>query len=170
MSHATLLAQLNTLTSEMHELKAENIRLEEENQGWEFLVTKRTFNGQVRDGGGLLGKEGNGSNHVGSVEEEGMSQLDALDEEMDELHSDLEAQSPILEDDQGFVKRLDDFSTSPEQKHLAPPRRRRQVRKGTVKITKSGSGMDLAAEMDRAQDGSRKEVSVEAGQDEEGES
>jgi hypothetical protein len=46
VSHTTLLAQLNTLSGELHELKAENIRLREENEGWEYLVRERTFPGR----------------------------------------------------------------------------------------------------------------------------
>ncbi len=64
---------------------------------------------------------------------------------MDELASDLEAQSPMLEDEATFVTNLDG--------HLAPPRRQRSRAKRREQqdvTTVEDSGIDLATELGRA--------------------
>lgn len=150
VSHSTLLAQLNTLTKEVHDLRATNATLQEENEGWEFLLRERTLSGKVREGG-LLGYR----EDVLRIAETGPGQLDVLDEEleMDELHSDLEAQSPILEDDQGFIRDLDGskaLSRSPDGIHLKPPTRSRPKTSKSKDQPTPGVGIDLAAELGRA--------------------
>ena len=187
VSHSTLLAQINTLTSDIHGLRQTNADLQEENQGWEFLVRERTLSGKVRENGGLFsnnsGGNGNGkddydnsSNEDNNDDDENnvgrrrrperehsirsdttKSEMEALDEEleMDELHSDLEAQSPILGNDLELGRVMDRpqvYSLSPDQGHLSVPMRRRRPKGenlGDVPVT--GSGLDLAAELGRAE-------------------
>lgn len=155
VSHSTLLAQLNTITKEMQDLKRTNTTLKEENEGWEFLLRERTLSGRMKSTFSMREE----------FVDEGKSQLEALDEEMemDELNSDLEAQSPILEDghDHGFVRDLDDhqpsdvngaLSRSPESVHLKPSSRRRKVKaENSAGVLDGGIGTDLAAELDRAE-------------------
>ena len=149
VSHSTILAQLNTITKEVHDLRATNRTLAEENEGWEFLLRERTLNGKVREGG-LLAQRGDGERY----EPEG-SHLSVLDEqmEMDELHSDLDAQSPILEDGQAFARDLDGAITSrsPEGEHLAPPKRKKPKGENLGDLPVTGNGLDLAAELGRAE-------------------
>ena len=87
-SHSTLLGQLDRLSHEVQELRGENGRLKEENEGWEYLVREQTFSNRLFQ---REEKEDEGGRYT-------KSQLDVLDEEMDEemdhLHSKLEAQSP----------------------------------------------------------------------------
>ncbi|KAL7421625.1 hypothetical protein Q5752_003394 [Cryptotrichosporon argae] len=106
-SHTILLAQLNTLTAELHEVKAEHARLVDENEAWQRLVEERTLAGTVRSGGGLLGHAGRQDvtspiSYTGSLGRNG--ELETLDElqEMDELHSEMELHTPILELDDAF--------------------------------------------------------------------
>ena len=166
VSNSTLLAQLNTVSKDVAELRAANEALQEENEGWEYLVRERTFSGRSNgiDALGLLGKD------RAPLPENSpqRAHLQALDEEleMDELHSELEAQSPILVD-QGFARDLDANSpvmgqgmTLSPSGHLAPPKRRSKGESlGDLPVT--GSGLDLAAELGRAEadlDGSQMRV------------
>ncbi|ORY20637.1 hypothetical protein BCR39DRAFT_555091 [Naematelia encephala] len=165
MSHSTLLAQLNTLTHELHEVRIQNTQLVEENQGWEFLVRERTFNGQVRSSSGLLGhgRDRTSSSSSDGEVRKGNSQLDALDEEMEaemeELHSDLEAHSPIFDDHDDLSP---GYRTSSDSSLLAPPINRRKSSKSKGETLQdghaTGSGLDLAAELGRA------EVDLDAGE------
>jgi SMC interacting uncharacterized protein involved in chromosome segregation len=90
-SHSTLLGQLDRLSNEVQELRGENGRLKEENEGWEYLVREQTFSNRLfqreekEDEGGRYTKS-----HLDVLDEE-------MDEEMDRLHSELEAQSPTDE-------------------------------------------------------------------------
>jgi hypothetical protein len=149
VSHSTILAQRNTLAKEVDDLRAIVRVLAEENEGWEFLLRERTLNGKVREGG-LLGPREEEERY----EREG-SQLSVLDEEleMNELHSDLDAQCPILEDDQVFARDLDVrmLSRSPEEEHLAPPRRKKENGGNLGSVPVTGNGLDLAAELGRAE-------------------
>ena len=154
ISHSTLLAQLNTATKELSELRQANAVLEEENEGWEFLVRERTFSGKLRD----LSADHAAPNHDIHPRRSPRGQLEALDEEMemDELHSDLEAQSPILDDEQMYIRDLDvDDGTNLAKSasgHLAPPDRLRKPKGenlGDLPLT--SSGLDLAAELGRAE-------------------
>jgi chromosome segregation ATPase len=90
-SHSTLLGQLDRLSNEVQELRGENGRLKEENEGWEYLVREQTFSNRLFQ---REEKEDEGGRYM-------KSHLDVLDEEMDEemthLHSELEAQSPTEE-------------------------------------------------------------------------
>lgn len=92
-AHCTLIAQLNTTTLELADVKERNMALEEENAGWELLMRERTLNGGMR-GRGLLSEDWLDGD-VSDVEEgpddvkatvrprEGRkSDLEALDEEM----------------------------------------------------------------------------------------
>jgi uncharacterized coiled-coil protein SlyX len=155
-SHFTTLAQLNTLTRELNELRNTNTALQEENEGWEYLLRERTLNGKVLDGG-LLSREGSGEEPPRKHKPR-KSELEALDEEleMDELHSDLDAQSPLLDDkhDREFAKDMDGAyvsRTSPTSGHLQPPTRRNgRKAKGLKDSSVKASGLDLAAELGRA--------------------
>lgn len=157
------MAQLNTLTKEVHDLRVTNATLAEENEGWEFLLRERTLSGKVKEGG-LLGYHDDLSRRHTA---EGKGHLDVLDEEMemDELHSDLEAQSPIMEDHQGFIRDLDQdsgvLSRSPESVHLKPPKKSRPKGESLGDLPVTGTGLDLAAELGRAEvdlDGSEMRV------------
>ncbi|WWC89228.1 uncharacterized protein L201_004146 [Kwoniella dendrophila CBS 6074] len=194
ISHSTLLAKLNTITKELHELKILNQELQEENEGWEFLIRERTLNGKFSSSSSsdhyinnndsfTSPTSSNSSNNdndgkvngfnINSMKElKSASSLSAplnrldeeLEEEMSELNSDLENQSPIFDDDHQnhfFVTNLDG---SKENDFLAPPsastRKSRRGRKthnsfsdrnGSIR-NKSSSGLDLAAELDLADD------------------
>ncbi|WVF71251.1 hypothetical protein IAT40_006053 [Kwoniella sp. CBS 6097] len=191
LSHSTLLAKLNTVTKELHELKIVNQELREENEGWEFLVRERTLNGHVFKGqGGILSQydedfddRDSGSEpplsagiDAGEGHKTGLESLDEeLEAEMDELHSDLEAQSPIFEDDHAFATNIDGSRKRIGDKDglLAPPSRRRGRGKkertvsGGSMADRSGAGLDLAAEMGMADetksDGGESGVSATAG-------
>lgn len=130
VSHTTLLAQLNTLSGEVHELRSENVRLKEENEGWEYLVRERTFSGQMiktfssgssatamRNRARLDAQaeaEAEADLNAERAYEEGKSQLEVLDEELEleaeldaemgELASDLEAQTPTMMGDESRRK------------------------------------------------------------------
>ncbi|KAK8864475.1 hypothetical protein IAR55_001725 [Kwoniella newhampshirensis] len=164
LSHSTLLAKLNTITKELEDLKVVNKELEEENEGWEFLIRERTLNGKVRQGVGFLGRDRTDSEEeedassgvAGSVG--GRSGLESVDEdldaEMEELNSDLEAQSPIFDDEHHFIKNIDERQGG----FLAPPRgkSRGQGRKikgdgaATSPVSSIRGGLDLAAELGMA--------------------
>nr|ODN88184.1 hypothetical protein L203_02789 [Cryptococcus depauperatus CBS 7841] len=58
LSYSTLLAKYNTLVQEVQDLRTANRSLQEENEGWEFLVRERTLSGNFREKGGLLNQEG----------------------------------------------------------------------------------------------------------------
>jgi hypothetical protein len=150
------------------ELKTRNAELEEENTGWEFLMRERTMSGQVREGG-LFGESilVNPSPDSPTMELSERrrggrkSELEALDEELEkemvELYSDLEAQSPIL-DEQDFATDLDaeDRRDGGGARMLVPPSRRTRAtgkRKGENlgNLPVTGSGLDLAAELGRAE-------------------
>jgi len=87
-SRSTLLGQLDRLSNEVQELRGENSRLQEENEGWEYLVREQTFSNRSFQRDEKVDKNGRYLK----------SQLDVLDEEMDEemdnLHSESEAHSP----------------------------------------------------------------------------
>ncbi|OCF38510.1 hypothetical protein I317_07715 [Kwoniella heveanensis CBS 569] len=179
LSHLTVLAKLHTITKELHELKIANQELQEENEAWEYLVRERTLNGNLGGQGGLLSahyaNEDSDYRDSGSepplsagLENErdrktGLASLDEeLEAEMDELHSDLEAQSPIFEDDHAFATNLDGSKKRIGNGNglLAPPsgsrrrgRKERTVSGGSVTDRGSGSeGLDLAAELCMADD------------------
>lgn len=162
VSHATLLAQLDALSSELHETRSDNVRLKEENEGWEYLVTERTLQGNLNLFHGLGGDEAEGEDgdEVDDGEgtrRRGTGQLEALDEEleseMDDLHGDLDAQSPILED--GPV--LSRTSTlrigaarRPGGRGVALPVSRQVSISGSLDVAQHTPGTDLAAELGRA--------------------
>ncbi|ORX35806.1 hypothetical protein BD324DRAFT_631779 [Kockovaella imperatae] len=161
VSNSTLLAQLDTVNREVGELRQANVELLEENAGWEYLVRERTLSGKMPDIGCDVV-----SRYDDSLTPSGRAggHLEALDEEleMDELNSDLNAQSPILEDEHVFVKSLDGESGSmsiSSSGHLAPPKKGK-IRKveSLGDLPETGVGLDLAAELGRA------EVEVDAGQ------
>ena len=167
VSHAAVLAQLNTLVSEVQEVRRENGRLVEENEGWEFLLRERTLNGQLGDlfGSPSAADEPPSPTTVTrmeaglspGVETETRDKLEEdVDSEMEDLHSDLEAQSPILDDDHAFARNLDEGRRKPRTKHgrLAPlqaalNKRPKGENLGDLPVT--GSGLDLAAELGRAE-------------------
>ncbi|OCF60721.1 hypothetical protein L486_00360 [Kwoniella mangroviensis CBS 10435] len=154
LSHSTLLAKLNTLTKELHELKILNEELQEENEGWEFLIRERTMNGKLMEKGGIL------SNHLAQDpandrNEEGIDS--ELEEEMSELNSDLENQSPIFDDDHQFF--ATDLGHTDTNDFLAPPKHSRRGGRGGRNRTASHSsrnegdkGMDLASELSMVDD------------------
>lgn len=92
-SHSTLLSQLDRFSTEVQEFRSENGRLKEENEGWEYLVREQTFSNRL-----FQREEKDGEVVAGRYPK---SQLDVLDEEMDEemnhLHNELEAHSPTDE-------------------------------------------------------------------------
>jgi FtsZ-binding cell division protein ZapB len=171
-AHDSLVAKMNTVSLEVTDLRQRNTQLEEENEGWEFLMRERTMSGQVIEGGGLFGPEsppqspppdnGNSGRRKGAARK---SMLEALDEEleseMDELQSDLDAQSPIVDDkDDVFAKDLD-HQAGGLNGTSAPTRRGRRKGQqgenlGSLPVT--GSGLDLAAELGRV------EVDLEGGE------
>lgn len=111
-SHQTLVAQLTTLADEMHEVKAENSRLQEENESWQLLIEERTLAGHMR--GGLIPglstspPPGDGAITPSSIRRKECSALETLEEqlEMDELHSELDAQQPIFEESDRALLRV----------------------------------------------------------------
>lgn len=140
-SHCTLIAQLNTVSTELGSLRERNKTLEEENAGWELLMRERTLNGGMR-GKGLLGEDWLDEGEESDGEDEGMggrTELEALDEEME-----------------GFM------SISPVVTKFASVRSNKQRKGkggslGDSQFTGSG-GLDLAAELGRA------EVDTDAGE------
>lgn len=107
-AHCTLIAQYNTTSKEVADLKGENKRLEEENAGWELLMRDQTMSGNVKgrglfsedwlDEGELSEEEGgvgtdSGGLRVGEAAEKskmrkqqrlkGRTVLESLDEEME---------------------------------------------------------------------------------------
>ncbi|BEI94400.1 uncharacterized protein CcaverHIS019_0608590 [Cutaneotrichosporon cavernicola] len=111
-SHQTLVAQLTTLADEMHEIKSENSRLIEENESWQLLIEERTLAGHMR--GGLIPgtspspPPADGVITPSSIQRKEPSALETLEEqlEMDELHSELEAQQPIFEESDRALLRV----------------------------------------------------------------
>ncbi|GMK57868.1 hypothetical protein CspeluHIS016_0407020 [Cutaneotrichosporon spelunceum] len=111
-SHQTLVAQLTTLADEMHEIKSENSRLIEENDSWQLLIEERTLAGHMR--GGLIPDMSPSPPHVdgaitpSSIQRKEPNALETLEEqlEMDELHSELDAQQPIFEDSDRALLRV----------------------------------------------------------------
>ncbi|CAK9782446.1 hypothetical protein CC85DRAFT_329753 [Cutaneotrichosporon oleaginosum] len=111
-SHQTLVAQLTTLADEMHEIKSENSRLIEENESWQLLIEERTLAGHMR--GGLIPEAstspppGEGAITPSSIRRKEPSALETLEEqlEMDELHSELDAQQPIFEESDRALLRV----------------------------------------------------------------
>lgn len=104
-SHQTLVQQLTTLADELHEIKADNSKLLEENESWQLLIEERTLAGTMR--GGLLpttteGANGasNGATAPSSIRVKEPNALETLEEqlEMDELHSELEQQQSIFDE------------------------------------------------------------------------
>lgn len=159
ISHSTILAQLNTLGKEVQELRTNNKALKEENEGWEVLLRERTLNGKVREGG-LLGTQ------YDTDHEEGYPRGCDEEAEMDELHSKLDAQSPVCEGEHGFVKDLDRegmLSQSPPGVSLSPPKAQRKQSQGKNPddLLATKAGLDLAAELGRAEaDSSGSEMQV----------
>lgn len=99
VSHQTLVAQLTTLADELHEVKADNGRLQEENDSWQLLIEERTLAGTMR--GGLLGLPDEASTpYLSSIRRKEPNALETLEEqmEMDELHADLDMQQPIFDE------------------------------------------------------------------------
>lgn len=94
-SHQTLVAQLTTLADELHEVKADNARLLEENDSWQLLVEERTLAGHM--GSGLL-TTSSPSRNSPPVKPKETTVLATLEEqmEMDELNAemDIDASSP----------------------------------------------------------------------------
>ncbi|WVQ79952.1 hypothetical protein IAT38_002053 [Cryptococcus sp. DSM 104549] len=165
LSHSTILAKFNNLTKEVQELKLANLELQEENEGWEFLMRERTFSGKVRERGGILGMASAdsdsqesepplsaGSRRRRTRTVSGLASLDeSLEDEMDGLHSDLDAQSPIFDEEHQFITDLDHGIHG---NSLAPPSKRRGKKVkgdnlGDLPVT--GGGLDLAAELGRAE-------------------
>jgi hypothetical protein len=141
------------MSKDLRDSREANTKLQEENEGWEYLLRERTLNGKVLEGG-LLSREMSTDEQPRGKPR--MSELEALDEEleMDELHSDLDAQSPIFDEehDHVLVRNLDGqiLSTSPENGHLAPPKKGRKSRGSTRRVKKDipkSPSMDLAAEL-----------------------
>lgn len=160
VSQSALLAQVYGLTGELDRSKRENKELREENEAWEYLVRQQTLGGHFTDAltpqeaGGEGGDEHRDKAQGGA----GLPKLDERDEdeeasEMDELHSELEAQTPILEDAAGFIVNLD---VGPEvgMSALGIPRATSRRRTRPRKDTREGDvTYDLAAELDRAGQG-----------------
>lgn len=94
-SHQTLVAQLTTLADELHEVKADNARLLEENDSWQLLVEERTLAGHM--GSGLLTTSSPPRNSP-PVKPKETTVLATLEEqmEMEELNAemDIDASSP----------------------------------------------------------------------------
>ena len=148
VSHSTILAQLSTLSKEIHELRSTNATLVEENEGWEFLLRERTLNGKVREGG-LLGArhEENSPGHLHTWDEQ---------TEMDELHSELDAQSPIMDSPHESARDLDQdslLSQPPRSANISASRDMSKASQGENlgDLPVTGAGLDLAAELGRAE-------------------
>ncbi|RSH87280.1 hypothetical protein EHS25_003189 [Saitozyma podzolica] len=171
-AHDSLVAKMNTVSLEVTDLRQRNTELEEENEGWEFLMRERTMSGQVMEGGGLFGLEsppqspppddGNSGRGKGAARK---SMLEALDEEleseMDDLQSELDAQSPIVDgEDDVSAKDLDQPAEVLNGTSQPARRGRRKGRQGENlgSLPVTGSGLDLAAELGRA------EVDLEGGE------
>jgi len=142
-------------------MRGENGRLREENEGWEYLVREQTFSNRLFQ----RGEEKDGEEDTGRYPK---SQLDVLDEEMDEemghLHSELEAHSPTDE----FFPRSTQTSRQPstrmQVRNTGGPSiySEEPVGMGMGSRSVSGlssmyteepaEGMDLAAELGRAMD------------------
>jgi hypothetical protein len=145
------------LSNEVQELRTDNTKLKEENEGWEYIVREQTFSNRLfqRDEGekgenGEYGKRG---------------QLDVLDEEMDEemdhLHLEMEASSPTNES----FPRSTPTSRTPSarmRRDISGPSMYSEPSLGMGSRNVSGissmyteepvEGMDLAAELGRAMD------------------
>jgi hypothetical protein len=120
--------------------------LKEENEGWEYLVREQTFSTRL-----FQREKGQDDRSDGESEYEAArhrTQLDVLDEELDEemvdLRSDLKAQSPTM--DGPIFPRSTPTSRQPSG--------RMGVRNTSVTSTafteEPSQGMDLAAELGRA--------------------
>ena len=153
VSHSTLLAQLNTVSKEVIELRPMNASLKDENEGWEFLVRERTLAGTA-PGSLILVSHAEQNALGGSSMGTRNGQLEALDEEMemDELHSDLQAQSPIFDDGEMHVRDLDEQESWSKRKskrdHLAPPEPKGE---DLGDSPPPDGGSNLAAELGRAE-------------------
>lgn len=99
-SHQTLVAQLTILADEMHEIKGENARLQEENESWQLLIEDRTLAGTMRGGLGLLSpREEESRESPISAPRSDLTALETLEEqmEMDELHNEMDIHQSIFE-------------------------------------------------------------------------
>ncbi|WVW84016.1 hypothetical protein I302_106043 [Kwoniella bestiolae CBS 10118] len=157
LSHSTLLAKLNTLTKELHDLKILNEELQEENEGWEFLIRERTLNGKLREKGGILANPNQNQEEEKEQKGDDVDVDSELEEEMSELNSDLENQSPIFDDDHHFF--ATNLDSGANKDFLAPPTKhsRRGGRKNRTASRSSAvegkSGLDLASELSMVDDG-----------------
>jgi hypothetical protein len=144
ISHSTLVAQVNTLSKDIHELRLVNAELKEENEGYEFLLKERTLSGKVLENPNIFGN----GDYVASP-----SQLDVLDEqlEMEELHSDLQAQSPIFEAGHRFERDPPGQGGLTPQKKIMRKSRSSGGKKDSPGIGNTTGGLDLAAELGRAE-------------------
>ncbi|WVR06990.1 hypothetical protein IAU60_004027 [Kwoniella sp. DSM 27419] len=173
LSISSLAAKLNTVTKELQELKAVNRELVEENEGWEFLVRERTLSGNVKPAS-ILGPKAAFGSDEGDLDDGPTESAsfrppqDDLEAEMDELHSDLEAQSPIFDDNASYFSPERDGSEATPDGLLAPPRSRRRGRSQRSASASSvaqatRSGLDLAAEMGMSEPADRGLVQDQGG-------
>jgi len=102
-SHQTLIVQLTTLADEIHEVKAENEKLQEENESWQLLIEDRTLAGAMR--GGLLSPHDSRgpSPSAETMRRPEPNMLETLEEqmEMDELNNEMDAQQSYFDDEPG---------------------------------------------------------------------
>lgn len=107
-SHQTLVAQLTTLADELHEVKAENSRIQEENEAWQLLIEERTLAGHMH--GKLFSPvdddvEWSGEQDASAASPESnprneLSLLETLEEqmEMEELNSEMAAHQSFFDE------------------------------------------------------------------------
>ena len=147
----TLLAQLDSLSREVHDTRNENVKLQEENEGWEFLIRERTFQGHLfhQHQHQEINKDpeegGQGKGHLEALDGE-------LELEMDDLNTELDAHSPIS--DEETLSRGSTLRGQAKRRPQGPQPISRQT-----SISESldpghdmatGLGMDLATELGRA--------------------
>ena len=151
ISHATLLAQLDSLSREVHNTRTENVKLQEENEGWEFLIRERTFQGHL-----FHQHQHQEDNKDQDEGEQGKAQLEALDEEleleMDDLNTEIDAHSPMSDEDTLSLR-----STLRGQVKRRPQRHQPISRQTSISESLdpghdmgTGLGLDLATELGRA--------------------
>jgi hypothetical protein len=153
VSHSTLLVQLDQLSTEVQDLRVEHTRLKEENEGWEYLVREKTLTNH------LFQRERDSKSEADDQDLDAgghRSMLDVLDEEleleMDHLHSDLDAQTPTIEDEPIFPRSAA-TSRQPSSRYQGVNASRKASTTSTAFSdpgTAGVQGLDLAAELGRA--------------------
>lgn len=154
ISHTTVTTHVRTIAAELEATRSEAERLREENRGWELLLHDQTISGQLRGGSGLLARKSTNGDHVDDEDHKktkgsSLESLKSLDE--DDEAPEIVDQNPTFD----FEHDLDDFEEGSASNNGNAPSSR--SRKGKIKgdclgdIPVTGSGLDLAAELGRAE-------------------